>query len=99
MLTTIQWMQEQQDLGKLRTFQSLQGSWRPDFLVEEVEASDGSITENFRLSEINARFCFNGFMHCAYGTQALGGRGMETAGLTFEVDGSKAIEPILSSAA
>lgn len=43
------------------------GSWRPDFLVED--GPDGE--ENFRITEINARFSFNGFMHAAYGQQAL----------------------------
>lgn len=43
------------------------GSWRPDFLIEQDSAGD----ENFRISEINARFSFNGLMHEAYAQQAL----------------------------
>jgi hypothetical protein len=41
-------------------------------LVEEHHsgAATGTV-ENFRLSEINARFSFNGFMLLAYGQQAL----------------------------
>lgn len=38
-------------------------------MVEDSE--DGAIVENFRITEINARFSFNGFMHQAYGQQAL----------------------------
>ena len=43
------------------------GSWRPDFLVEEDEHGE----EQYRITEINARFCFNGFIHEAYGQEAL----------------------------
>jgi len=43
------------------------GSWRPDFLIEQDSAGD----ENFRISEINSRFSFNGLMHEAYAQQAL----------------------------
>ncbi|KAH0426026.1 hypothetical protein CcaCcLH18_10609 [Colletotrichum camelliae] len=39
------------------------GSWRPDFLVED----DADFKENYRITEINARFSFNGFVHEAYG--------------------------------
>ena len=43
------------------------GSWRPDFLVEEDEHGE----EQYRITEINARFCFNGFILEAYGQEAL----------------------------
>jgi hypothetical protein len=44
------------------------GSWRPDFLVETQNGA--VVQENFVITEINARFSFNGFMHEAYGQQA-----------------------------
>lgn len=48
-------------------FSKCLGSWRPDFLVEKDEHQE----ENYRITEINARFSFNGFMHEAYGQQVL----------------------------
>lgn len=49
------------------------GSWRPDFLVENHRSSQHGtvVEENFTITEINARFSFNGFMHEVYGQQAL----------------------------
>ncbi|RAK99976.1 Clavaminate synthase-like protein [Aspergillus ibericus CBS 121593] len=46
------------------------GSWRPDFLVEGP-GSESEPIETFRITEINARFSFNGFMYAAYGQEAL----------------------------
>lgn len=46
-------------------FRNRQGSWRPDFLLED----DGS-TEYYRICEINARFAFNGYLHTAFGQRA-----------------------------
>lgn len=50
------------------------GSWRPDFLVEKHKLTKNAVVieENFVITEINARFSFNGFMHEAYGQQATG---------------------------
>jgi hypothetical protein len=50
------------------------GSWRPDFLVENHQRTQNGalVEENFVITEINARFAFNGFMHEAYGQQATG---------------------------
>lgn len=64
------------------------GSWRPDFLVED----DGSGHENFRLTEINARFCFNGFMHASYGQSALDEMGMKKAGLVGAADSTEVFQ-------
>jgi hypothetical protein len=68
-----QWLDTQVSQGNLRNFSECLGSWRPDFLVEDLPCSrDGTVVvENFSITEINARFCFNGFMHEAYGQQAL----------------------------
>ena len=43
-------------------YRTRQGSWRPDFLLEN--------NENYRVCEINARFSFNGFLHTAFCQQA-----------------------------
>ncbi|KAJ4147619.1 hypothetical protein LMH87_002131 [Akanthomyces muscarius] len=91
----LKWLDEQQDLGRLAEFAKCQGSWRPDFLIEEVRAEDGTCAENFRLSEINARFCFNGFMHISYGSAALEDMGMERSGLVAATDGAELFEGLL----
>ncbi|KAJ7343928.1 hypothetical protein DFH08DRAFT_871481 [Mycena albidolilacea] len=56
------------------------GSWRPDFLVESVPdpTTPSGTREQFRICEINAHFCWNGFLHTAYGQQALVDLGAET---------------------
>jgi len=42
-------------------------------MVEKCATSHGSevLEENFTITEINARFSFNGFMHEAYGQHGL----------------------------
>lgn len=47
-------------------YRECQGSWRPDFLVEEDRSG-----ERFRITEINARFSFNAYMLSAHGQQTL----------------------------
>ncbi|KAF9873892.1 hypothetical protein CkaCkLH20_08626 [Colletotrichum karsti] len=60
------WIESQVKIGILPDFAKRLGSWRPDFLVEE----DDNHEESFRITEINARFSFNGFIHEAYGQEA-----------------------------
>ncbi|OAA55623.1 hypothetical protein ISF_07728 [Cordyceps fumosorosea ARSEF 2679] len=93
----LQWLDEQEDAGRLGPFSSCQGSWRPDFLVEGEVRADGSLAENFRISEINARFCFNGFMHVAHGSAALTDMVGATAGsgLVAATDGEELFEGLL----
>ena|SRR6186713_490118 len=66
-------MDTQVSQGSLQRFSERMGSWRPDFLVENLRPTRQGTTgeENFAITEINARFSFNGFMHEAYGQQAL----------------------------
>lgn len=86
LITFLQWLDEQVSLGTLAPYSPLQmGSWRPDFLVEDANGGH----ENFRLSEINARFCFNGFMHGYYGQTALEKMGLTRAGLIGAADGEQ----------
>ncbi|KAJ5678737.1 hypothetical protein N7462_006981, partial [Penicillium macrosclerotiorum] len=61
----LRWINGNQHL--YRSFGERKGSWRPDFLVEQDETG----AENFRICEINARFCWNGFMFVALGQKAL----------------------------
>ena len=46
-------------------FNTCQGSWRPDFLLEDVHSDEG-----IRICEINSRFALNGFFHTAFCQQA-----------------------------
>ncbi|RAK79541.1 uncharacterized protein BO72DRAFT_476137 [Aspergillus fijiensis CBS 313.89] len=67
--------------SNLPPYRDCRGSWRPDFLVEDESRKGvpGPI-ENFRISEINARFSFNGMMYAACGQQALKEEGICDAG-------------------
>ncbi|KAI1436163.1 hypothetical protein GGR50DRAFT_260275 [Xylaria sp. CBS 124048] len=62
----LQWLDDQVARGNLRGFHECHGSWRPDFLIEER----GGV-ETFLITEINARFAFNGYIHLAHGQDAL----------------------------
>ncbi|KAJ6486947.1 hypothetical protein C8R45DRAFT_996565 [Mycena sanguinolenta] len=64
------------------------GSWRPDFLVESVPdpTTPSGTKEQFRICEINSRFCWNGFLHLPYGQQALVDLGAETNGFVGAAD-------------
>ncbi|KAF4434839.1 multidrug transporter [Fusarium acutatum] len=62
----LQWIEDQVIIGNLPQFSQCRGSWRPDFLVEDNNERE----ENYCITEINARFSFNGFMHEAYGQAA-----------------------------
>ncbi|KAF5023466.1 hypothetical protein F66182_4466 [Fusarium sp. NRRL 66182] len=63
----LKWVDRQVMLGNLPGFPERLGSWRPDFLVEDDDQQE----ENYRITEINARYSFNGFLHAAYGQKAL----------------------------
>ncbi|EGR52468.1 uncharacterized protein TRIREDRAFT_54768 [Trichoderma reesei QM6a] len=77
----LKYVELQSVTGTLPPYAACRGSWRPDFLVEELVGEDGGLVENFRITEINARFSFNGFMHAAYGQLGLEEMGMKTYGL------------------
>ncbi|OAA60859.1 hypothetical protein ISF_05898 [Cordyceps fumosorosea ARSEF 2679] len=87
----LQWLDGQVVQGNLAPYSAATlGSWRPDFLVE-----DDNGEENFRLTEINARFCFNGFMHGSYGQTALDNMGMDKSGLVGAADGEEFFNGLL----
>lgn len=51
-------------------------------MVEDHEDKEGNgPAENFRITEINARFSFNGFMHQALGHETLERMGVGSNGL------------------
>ncbi|KAF4336264.1 multidrug transporter [Fusarium beomiforme] len=62
----LKWIDSQVKAGNMSPFSQCRGSWRPDFLVEDNAERE----ENYCVTEINARFAFNGFMHEAYGQEA-----------------------------
>ncbi|KAM5343713.1 hypothetical protein ACJ41O_012250 [Fusarium nematophilum] len=85
----LKWVDDQVLCGNLPNFSECLGSWRPDFLVEDDEHRE----ENYRITEINARFSFNGFMHEAYGQEAVN-RSLrsETGGLIGATDPEMILE-------
>ncbi|CAH0055509.1 unnamed protein product [Clonostachys solani] len=97
----LKWLDQQVLLGNLPPFAERLGSWRPDFLVEDHTCSQtGSIVENFRVTEINARFSFNGFMHEAYGqhavNKALSDAGARELGLVSATDPEMIVDGLFS---
>lgn len=54
----------------------------------EQGAKDAAV-ENFRITEINARFSFNGYLHQAYGQLALYNLGMGRNGIMPATDSIK----------
>ncbi|KAJ5206332.1 hypothetical protein N7491_003049 [Penicillium cf. griseofulvum] len=76
----LRWIHSNQDL--FPPWHERQGSWRPDFLVERNEAG----TEVFRICEINARFCWNGYMHAGFGQDSLSAFNIESRGLTHAAE-------------
>ncbi|QMW39216.1 hypothetical protein G4B11_002496 [Aspergillus flavus] len=93
----LRWIDEQVP-HNLPQYRDCRGSWRPDFLVEEENSEDGSgPVENFRISEINARFSFNGFMFATCGQQAIHDMGIcdNGNGLVGATDPAKILKGLL----
>ncbi|KAI0914174.1 hypothetical protein F4823DRAFT_638271 [Ustulina deusta] len=79
----LRWLEDQVSQGKLKDYSACQGSWRPDFLIEErAGRQDEAAVENFLITEINGRFAFNGALHLAYGQEALDDMNLEEFKLT-----------------
>lgn len=92
----LQWLDGQVLQGNLSPFSECRGSWRPDFLIQDnsVASSDeGSLdreaSEVFCISEINARFSFNGLLFEAYGQEALDEMGLKDHGLASATKSDK----------
>ncbi|GAB0138055.1 hypothetical protein EsDP_00006302 [Epichloe bromicola] len=93
----LQWIETQVLSGRPPEYSKCRGSWRPDFLVEEHRDSEGKkIGENFRITEINARFAFNGYMVEAHGQQTLDDMGiLARHGLKSAASAEKYIDGLL----
>ncbi|OTB04745.1 hypothetical protein M426DRAFT_320605 [Hypoxylon sp. CI-4A] len=92
----LQWLDSQVSCGNLRDFSECRGSWRPDFLVDDGTSSLGdTVIEKFRITEINARFSFNGFMHEAYGQRALDDMDLAADGLVSATDADEIVNGLL----
>ncbi|KGO76100.1 hypothetical protein PITC_006430 [Penicillium italicum] len=74
--------------GLFPPWKERQGSWRPDFLVEIDEAG----MEAFHICEINARFCWNGFMLVSFGQDSLSAFNLESRGLKHAADTESILE-------
>ncbi|KAF1919049.1 hypothetical protein BDU57DRAFT_490977 [Ampelomyces quisqualis] len=77
----LKWVHRQSLCGNIREFSKCHGSWRPDFLVE----CEGG-REKFRITEINARFSFNGLMHLYYGQNVVNKSLSKSSGLSGAMD-------------
>jgi hypothetical protein len=62
-------------------FKGRQGNWRPDYLLEKVVLPDGSVTENIKLCEINARMPWNGFVMVPHAAGVFEQLGISKAGM------------------
>ncbi|KAI1089358.1 hypothetical protein F5B19DRAFT_467683 [Rostrohypoxylon terebratum] len=94
----LQWLETRVSCGDLDPYFRCQGSWRPDFMIEEDESNCNGAREKFRITEINARFSFNGLMHGAYGQKALENIVATTNGLSSAVQADKLYEGAFSLA-
>ncbi|KAF7363696.1 Circularly permuted ATP-grasp type 2 [Mycena sanguinolenta] len=74
------------------------GCWRPDFLVESVAdpKMPSGTREQFRICEINSRFCWNGFLHTAYGQQALVDLDAKSNGFVGATDPEQVIDSLFT---
>ncbi|KAF4458130.1 hypothetical protein F53441_65 [Fusarium austroafricanum] len=61
------WLNEQVATGNLPKFSQRVGSWRPNFLVEDNDHAE----KTYKITEINARYSFSGFLHESYGQNAM----------------------------
>ncbi|QUC19331.1 uncharacterized protein UV8b_03572 [Ustilaginoidea virens] len=97
----LQWLDSQVLKGTLRRFSECRGSWRPDFLVGQCagaggEGGDLADGEDFILTEINARFSFNGTMYIALGQEALDSMGLGSAALQSATKSDTIFDGLLS---
>lgn len=96
----LRWLDDQVSRGKAMPFSSCRGSWRPDFLIKDSPpvfreaAANGEPGEGevFCITEINARFSFNGFMHEALGQEALDDMGLHQLGLASATNSAQVSE-------
>ncbi|KAJ5737500.1 uncharacterized protein N7483_002625, partial [Penicillium malachiteum] len=86
----LQWIDSNPEL--VRPWNEHQGSWRPDFLIEIDETG----MEGFRICEINARFCWNGYMFCGFGQESLSIFNLESRGLVHATESELIIDGVMN---
>ncbi|KFG79746.1 hypothetical protein MANI_008773 [Metarhizium anisopliae] len=99
----LRWLDDQVSRGKAMPFSSCRGSWRPDFLIKDSPpvfreaAANGEPGEGevFCITEINARFSFNGFMHEALGQEALDDMGLHQLGLASATNSAQLLDGLM----
>ncbi|ESZ90463.1 hypothetical protein SBOR_9157 [Sclerotinia borealis F-4128] len=92
----LQWMEEQVVSKKLPMYRECRGSWRPDFLVEDVIDDMGEAVENYRITEINARFSFNAFILGTIAHEGLQDIGVGSNGLKCATDPIELLNGVMS---
>lgn len=92
----LQWLDGQVSHGNLSPFSACRGSWRPDFLIKnnpvasnEKAGHGQGDSEVFCITEINARFSFNGLLYEAFGQEALDEMGLKSLGLASATESSQ----------
>ncbi|KAJ5644203.1 uncharacterized protein N7484_006710 [Penicillium longicatenatum] len=86
----LRWIDSSPEL--FRPWNERQGSWRPDFLIEIDDAG----VEVFRICEINARFCWNGYMHGGFGQESLSAFNLESRNLVHAAQAESIVGGLLS---
>ncbi|TGO14979.1 hypothetical protein BTUL_0046g00710 [Botrytis tulipae] len=92
----LRWMEAQVIDKKLPMYRECRGSWRPDFLVEDMLDENGEAVENYRITEINARFSFNAFFHAIFACEGLEDMGAGINGLRCATDPTKLLDGAIS---
>ncbi|ATZ47697.1 hypothetical protein BCIN_03g00090 [Botrytis cinerea B05.10] len=92
----LRWIETQIINNKFPIYRECRGSWRPDFLVEDVLGENGIAVENYRITEINARFSFNGFLHSILAYEALEDMGAGKNGLRCAANPRKLLDGAIS---
>ncbi|KAJ5598164.1 hypothetical protein N7537_008248 [Penicillium hordei] len=92
----LRWIDDQVSKNKILRYRECRGSWRPDFLVEDKMDENGRKMENFRITEINARFSFNAFVLGTLAHEGLQDMGVGHNGLKCATDPAKLLDGTIS---
>ncbi|TWU77324.1 hypothetical protein ED733_005110 [Metarhizium rileyi] len=98
----LRWLDGQASRGIAKPFSASRGSWRPDFLIRDGRSASHNLAggrlgedEVFCITEINARFPFNGFMHEALGQEALDEMGLAKFELASATNPAKLLDGLM----
>ncbi|KAF7893594.1 uncharacterized protein EAF02_001132 [Botrytis sinoallii] len=92
----LRWLEAQIINNKIPMYRECRGSWRPDFLVEDALDANGMTVENYRITEINARFSFNAFLHSILAYEGLEETGAGRNGLRCAASPRKLLDGTIS---